>query len=124
MLNGFWLDGICSLDVGIRLQSGITFGQPTPRVTSTTISGRSGDLKRYVELNITPFMRRKKLCGESFRTDVTSRLFTRNLSIIFYKVFKNAFKSGSSFQSGMAGVFILVSIVSNALRRASGLAFA
>ena len=69
-------------------------------------------------------MRRKKLCGESFRTDVTSRLFTRNLSIIFYKVFKNAFKSGSSFQSGMAGVFILVSIVSNALRRASGLAFA
>ena len=80
--------------------------------------------KPYVELNIMPFMRRKKLCGESFRTDVTSRLFTRNLSIIFYKVFKNAFKSGSSFQSGMAGVFILVSIVSNALRRASGLAFA
>ena len=80
--------------------------------------------KPYVELNIICFMRRKKLCGESFRTDVTSRLFTRNLSIIFYKVFKNAFKSGSSFQSGMAGVFILVSIVSNALRRASGLAFA
>ena len=73
---------------------------------------------------INTVMRRKKLCGESFRTDVTSRLFTRNLSIIFYKVFKNAFKSGSSFQSGMAGVFILVSIVSNALRRASGLAFA
>ena len=80
--------------------------------------------RRYVELNIRLVMRRKKLCGESFRTDVTSRLFTRNLSIIFYKVFKNAFKSGSSFQSGMAGVFILVSIVSNALRRASGLAFA
>ena len=47
MLNGFWLDGICSLDVGIRLQSGITFGQPTPRVTSTTISGRSGDLTEW-----------------------------------------------------------------------------
>lgn len=47
MLNGFWLDGVCSLDVGIRLQSGITFGQPTPRVTATTISGRSGDLTEW-----------------------------------------------------------------------------
>lgn len=47
MLNGFWLDGVCSLDVGVRLQSGITFGQPKPRVTSTTISGRSGNLTEW-----------------------------------------------------------------------------
>lgn len=47
MLNGFWLDGVCSLDVGVQLQSGITFGQPTPRVTSTTIAGRSGDLTEW-----------------------------------------------------------------------------
>lgn len=47
MLNKFWLDGVCSLDVGIRLQNAITFGQPTPRVTSTTISGRSGDLTEW-----------------------------------------------------------------------------
>ena len=46
------------------------------------------------------------------------------LSIKFYSPLRNAFISGSSFQSGISGVFIFLSIVSNALRRASGLALA
>ena len=56
-------------------------------------------------------MRRKNYAENLLEQTLLRGLFTRNLSIIFYKVFKNAFKSGSSFQSGMAGVFILVSIV-------------
>lgn len=47
MLNKFWLDGVCSLDVGIRLQNAISFGQPVPRVTVTTVAGRNGDLAEW-----------------------------------------------------------------------------
>lgn len=43
----FWLDGACSLDAGIRLQNELTFGQATPRVTVTSIPGRSGDLHMW-----------------------------------------------------------------------------
>lgn len=48
----------------------------------------------------------------------------KSLSIIVYSPLRNAFRSGSSFQSGISGVFIFLSIVSRALRRASGFAFA
>ena len=43
----FWLDGACSLDAGIRLQNELAFGQATPRVTVTSIPGRSGDLHMW-----------------------------------------------------------------------------
>ena len=40
----FWLDGVCSADLGIVVQGFPTFGGSAPRVTKYDVPGRTGDL--------------------------------------------------------------------------------
>ena len=76
-------------------------------------------------LRMLMLMRSRKIMLRSFCESLLLQCSQqKSLSIKVYSPLRNAFRSGSSFQSGMLGVFIFLSIVSNALRRASGFAFA
>ena len=44
MRSYFWLDGVRSDELGIQLQSPVTFSATKKRYTSISVSGRSGDL--------------------------------------------------------------------------------
>lgn len=40
----FWIDTVCCTDVGLRLQSPVTFSTPQPDVETVSVPGRNGDL--------------------------------------------------------------------------------
>lgn len=43
----FWLDGVCSKDMGIELQAPVRFSGASPKVSTVTVPGKNGDLHIY-----------------------------------------------------------------------------
>ncbi len=43
----FWLDGVCSKNMGIELQAPVRFSGASPKVSTVTVPGKNGDLHIY-----------------------------------------------------------------------------